>query len=1468
MKYTLLKFLVLFVAVAMQCVPVSAQAVIFPQQQQAGEAVGTSEGTSEGSTYTLKNDLLTATFTKAGDKLTFGGCEQMYLAAGTELFKVTLGNGTVVPASSMTLGTVSLNNLTGNTDAVKGSERVNGKELVANYTYGNLSLVWRAVLRDGSHYLRTELDLTANADQAMTSITPMLYAYNTELGGTAPAIIGNTRGAVLANDKIFAGLETPMGINSVLSAGNEEIARDNWVTTVTESGWIVKKYTYTDDWNTVSSAPSGIGVSASKLKMRSKNVTVSEVGTLTVTLDYTAAAGGNKNYRLNIAGVDVVDASGNVVASDYHTGSTGDTDNDNVYTLNISKSGSYTVRCFADVSSEIITSNGTITYIYSSSSSSQTTLQGYWSRATTLESGKTWNVSAVVGLVAPGQQRRSFLAYSERERAVPWRPYPLYNSWYELNIDRNNDSKPENNMKATQCISVVNDWKLKLYDQYGVAPEVFVWDDGWDNYKTWEFHSNFSNGFKDIAAITNSMSAHQGAWLGPVGGYGVSGDTRRSYWNSNNRGGMKLSNPAYYNCFLSAITNLVNNHDVRFFKFDGISALPSATGPDMSIATGEEDAEGIINIEREARKIKKDLFINTTVGTWASPFWYRFTDATWRQENDYGTIGNGSTDREKWITYRDRLVYQNYVQNSPLCPINTLMTHGVILTEHGKVATNFDYAGVLREIRCAFACGSGMVELYCDRAKLDDINNGALWGDIADCIKWQRDNADVLPDVHWVGGNPWDGSKNNVYGWASWNGEKATLALRNPCTTTQTFTFTLREVLEIPSYFTTALTLTKAFDKDADLKGLTTGEALDLDSRIIVTLDPSSVYVFNGTHGTVVVTPDPSFNLTADEKVTAFGEVTTGETYTRTVKVKGQDLKGVITVASSAKEVLVPAVTTITKAQAEAGYDLSVSLNPTAVAENATATLTFTTEGAEAKTLQFTWTAKAPAVPTLNVSTATTAFGTVTTNEKTTATVTVKAADLKGDITVSSSNTVLKPAVNSIAKADAESATGCLLSVDLLPTTDGTGEATLTFTADGAEAKSLTFSWTAQTPVVVTPSLSVTKSSYDWSNLTVGTSATATLALQGANLNGNVTVASDNAALVPSATSVSKADAEAGYTLTLTLTPKAAGTGSATVTVKTDGVADQTFDYEWTATAPVVATPVLNVTQNSYDWSDALVNGTGTTTVTVKGENLQGDVSVRSSNSVLTTSVSTITQAQAEAGYTLAVTLKPTKKGSDSGTLTFTTTGVEPQTVTYTWTARNMTFWERIFGKKTFSTAVVPSSVDIPSGFRAFKVNGINNGILTLEEQFNTLEACTPYLLYNYSGNEVKVSGYYDSDNDTITYSLVTEGYLTGAVYNDKSYTFGTTDYVLQDQGAGSMFYKANGFTLAIPKGKCFLRLPTTPSSAPAAFRIVIDGDITGLEAVETDSTDDVIYNMMGMRVTRMIPGNVYVVNGKKVVAQ
>ena len=672
----------------------NAQAVVFPQEKQPGTAVVS----QSENTYELSNLLFKATYTKADGKLSFAGSDGLCLKGSADLFKVTLGNGTVVTSSQMTLGKVEMQDLGGNASAVKGAHRFAGKQLTATYTYGNLQLTWRAVLRNGSHYLRTELDITATADQAMTNIIPMLYT----LDNTTVHVVGNTRGAVLAGDKIFAGLETPMGQNTV--------------------------------------------------------------------------------------------------------------------------SGS--------------------------------AIQGLWSRATTLKAGKTWNVGAVVGLVADGQARRSFLAYSERERAVPWRPFPLYNSWYELNINRKDNSDPSDNMKTAEATDVVAQWKAKLFEAQGVGVKTFVWDDGWDNYQTWECHSNFS--FDQPSATAKQLGAGTGVWLSPVGGYGTSGDQRRSYWSS--RGGMELSNEAYYEVFKAAASKFITDYNGNFFKFDGISSQSIATGPDTD-ATGEEDAEGIISMERDMRTLKEDLFLNTTVGTWASPFWYQFTDATWRQENDYGTLGKNSSDRENWITYRDQLVYKHYVQNSPLCPINTLMTHGFILadyyTEEGMLwwkekkyvaSTDWSYDAVLREMRCAFACGSGMVELYCDYDLMNSINNGALWADLAECIRWQEEMKDVLPDIHWVGGNPYDGSKHNIYGWASWNGKKATLALRNGGTSAQSYTTTLRQVLEIPEYVTgVSITLSKSFShSQADLSGLPTGSAIDIDTQFTVTLPASSVYVFDG----------------------------------------------------------------------------------------------------------------------------------------------------------------------------------------------------------------------------------------------------------------------------------------------------------------------------------------------------------------------------------------------------------------------------------------------------------------------------------------------------------------------------------------------------------------------------------------------------------------------------------------------
>ena len=815
---------------------------VYPLQQ---ETAGKAWLTQKGNTYTLGNDILEVAFIKEDGTLRFAGSEALHLMPGSELFAITVGNeGTnTKTCSSMKLDTVYVEDLDVSPNAIRGAEHFPGKELVAHFTYGAdaMHITWRAILRDGSHYLRTTLDLEAQKNIRMHHITPMTYDVDVEAAGSAPRICGNTRGSVLLSDCMFAGLETPMGINT----SSAEPVSDGYQT--------IKTWTWTwtpTSWQAVGEAdiPSRIGevgYAYPNVVVYSKDITLSEPGRLSVEFQYTSGS-----HRMNLCGVDLIDDNGNIVASDYHYGYTGGQKENNTFTFDAPYSGDFHLRFFGETKTETITSNGNITVNLAKETDEVgetqdvVSISGTWSRNVTMTAGTSWHIGAVVGLVSPGQARRSFLAYSERERAVPWRPMPVYISWYELNIDRNNDPEYTSNMNISQCEDVMQQWKTQFFDKYQTGVEAFVWDDGWDQYGTWTFNKNFPNGFQEADQLAHKMGSGIGAWLGPVGGYGQSGNYRRQYWANN--GGMQLSNPLYYQTFWDACKYMIDNYDFRFFKFDGISAQFSATGPDSG-TTGEENAEAIIELERQVRQqLKPDIFFNTTVGTWASPFWFQYTDAVWRQENDYGTIGNNSIDRENWITYRDRLVYQNFIQNAPLCPINTLMTHGFILSSHGNVSKDMTYQAVLREMRCAFACGSGMVELYNDYALMNSISNGKLWADLAECIKWQREQADVLPDIHWVGGNPWDGQKASIYGWAAWNGKKSVITLRNGSNSRKTIEITLRDALDIPASVTGSIILTKAFRTQSRVTGITEGEPIDIDQTLTLALPASAVATFNG----------------------------------------------------------------------------------------------------------------------------------------------------------------------------------------------------------------------------------------------------------------------------------------------------------------------------------------------------------------------------------------------------------------------------------------------------------------------------------------------------------------------------------------------------------------------------------------------------------------------------------------------
>ena len=125
----------------------------------------------------------------------------------------------------------------------------------------------------------------------------------------------------------------------------------------------------------------------------------------------------------------------------------------------------------------------------------------------------------------------------------------------------------------------------------------------------------------------------------------------------------------------------------------------------------------------------------------------------------------------------------------------------------------------------------------------------------------------------------------NVYGWASWNGKKATLALRNGGNDAETYSFTLREDLNIPANVQGSIVLRKSFGEQDALEGLTEGEAIDVDQQLSVTLPGSSIFCFDGLDAAQTVAVE-NLELTPEK---AEKQVEIGKTFVVTAAVAPAD---------------------------------------------------------------------------------------------------------------------------------------------------------------------------------------------------------------------------------------------------------------------------------------------------------------------------------------------------------------------------------------------------------------------------------------------------------------------------------------------------------------------------------------------------------------------------------------------------
>jgi hypothetical protein len=443
-------------------------------------------------------------------------------------------------------------------------------------------------------------------------------------------------------------------------------------------------------------------------------------------------------------------------------------------------------------------------------------------RTLPLAKGQSVTYSAVIGVARPGQMRRDFANYIERERAHPYRPFLHYNSWYDIGY-----FTPYTEAEA---LDRINAFGKELVEKRHVKMDSFLFDDGWDDYSgSWNFSKAFPHGFVPLCKAAKQYGAAPGVWLSPWGGYGKPHDERIA--NGRKLGyeivgnGFALSGPKYWRRFHEVAVTLLDKDCINQFKFDG-------TGNVDSVYPGsrfDSDFAAAIQLISDIRADEPNTFINLTTGTWASPFWLKYADSIWRDGYDHDFTGVGPY-REQWITYRDEQTYRNIVEKGPLFPINSLMLHGIIYAQHAVHLDTDPGHDFANEVHSYFATGTDLQEMYITPSLLTEKD----WDTLAEAAKWSRANADVLRDTHWIGGDP---GRLDVYGWAAWSPAKAFITLRNPDDKPQLAILDVGRQLQLPEDAARSFNVSDVWHTG----GGEVPKTLDADHAVTIRLQPFEV---------------------------------------------------------------------------------------------------------------------------------------------------------------------------------------------------------------------------------------------------------------------------------------------------------------------------------------------------------------------------------------------------------------------------------------------------------------------------------------------------------------------------------------------------------------------------------------------------------------------------------------------------
>ncbi|MHC1708540.1 MAG: alpha-galactosidase [Bacteroidales bacterium] len=397
---------------------------------------------------------------------------------------------------------------------------------------------------------------------------------------------------------------------------------------------------------------------------------------------------------------------------------------------------------------------------------------------------------AVIALTPEPYIQSWFYDYVKDIRVAPAEPYTLYNSWYDLRSPEYPGVKPGNIMNEENILKIIDLFKKNMIDKHNISMDAFVLDDGWDVYESdWVMRKEtLPNGLKPISRKLKDLGSGLGIWFGPTGGYSFR--MKRIDWmkknayevvgEGRNNAMLCLGGKKYGELFEKRVTDMVKNHNVSYFKWDGIQF--SCSEPDHGHPVGMYSRTAILNslINKcnAVRSINPSVYLNITSGTWLSPWWVKYANQIWMDGGDFGFADVPSVNmRDAAITYRDFVLYDDFTTKGLWFPIANLMTHGIIKGNLENVGGENDPIDKFaNDVVLYFARGISMYELYISPDLLKDEE----WDVIGKSVNWAKEKKDLLSKTFMAGGNPTSGES---YAYVHFKEQKGIIAARNPVIT-------------------------------------------------------------------------------------------------------------------------------------------------------------------------------------------------------------------------------------------------------------------------------------------------------------------------------------------------------------------------------------------------------------------------------------------------------------------------------------------------------------------------------------------------------------------------------------------------------------------------------------------------------------------------------------------------------------